>query len=138
MKNNFDLARFQRSRFARFFYLATGFTALALGAVGVVVPLLPTTPFILLAAACFARSSPYFHDWLLGHRIAGPVIREWMEHKSIPRKIKRWVYLLLTLSLGSSILLMPSAWHQVLLALLGIILLVFIWRIPVRDPSNSR
>ena len=101
-------------------------------------PVLFTTLFVLLAAACFARSSERFHQRLLANRIAGPIIREWREHRSIPRGVKRWVYLLMTISFGSSILLMPSVEYQAMLAVLGIILAVFIWRIPVRDTVAGR
>lgn len=127
-----------RSRIVRSAYLAAGFAALILGAAGVVLPVLPTTPFVLLAAGCFARSSRHFHDKLLANPIAGPIIREWIEHHSIPRRIKRWVYLLLTLSFGSSMLMVPPGWHQAMLAVLGIILVVFIWRTPTRDIDIPR
>lgn len=129
-----SLLRLHDSPVVRSLYLATGFAALILAAAGVILPVLPTTPFVLLAAACFARSSKHFHDRLLANRIAGPIIYEWVEHRSIPRRVKRWVYLLLATSFGSSILMMPSVWHQLMLAMLGIILVAFIWRIPVRDP----
>ena len=130
-------ARVHDSRLMRGIYLTVGFAALILGAVGIVVPVLPTTPFVLLAAACFARSSRRFHDMLLANRIAGPIIREWVEYRSIPRRVKRWVYLLLALSFGSSILVMPSVGYQVMLAVLGLILTVFVWRIPVRDTHTN-
>ena len=99
-------------------------------------PVLPTTPFVLLAAACFARSSERFHDWLLDNRIAGPLIHEWQAHRSMPRRAKRWAYALMVLSFGSSILLMESAWHRAMLAVLGMILAWFIWRMPVREPDG--
>lgn len=125
------------SRVMRALYLTVGFAALILAVVGIVLPVLPTTPFVLLAAACFARSSKHFHDKLLANRIAGPIIREWIEHHSIPHRVKRWVYLLMVLSFGGSILLMPSVLHQVMLGMLGIILVAFIWRIPVRDVDTN-
>lgn len=131
------LLRLHDSRFVRSLYLTVGFAALILAAAGVVLPVLPTTPFVLLAAACFARSSQHFHDRLLANRVAGPIIREWVEHRSIPRRVKRWVYLLLIISLGSSILMMPSVWHQGMLALLGVVLIAFVWRIPVREPDAN-
>ena len=129
--------RLHDSRLMRSVFLAIGFAAVILAVAGVVLPVLPTTPFLLLAAACFARSSKRFHDKLLANRIAGPIIREWAEHRSIRRKIKRWVYLLMALSFGSSILMMPSVWHQVMLAVLGISLTLFIWHIPVRETDTS-
>lgn len=130
--------RLHDSRLVRGLYLALGIAALILAVLGAVLPVLPTTPFVLLAAACFARSSERFHQRLLANRIAGPIIREWREHRSIPRGVKRWVYLLMTISFGSSILLMPSVEYQAMLAVLGIILAVFIWRIPVRDTVAGR
>lgn len=129
--------RLHDSRLMRTLYLAVGFVAVILAVVGIVLPVLPTTPFLLLAAACFARSSKRFHDRLLANRIAGPIIHEWVEHHSIRRQVKRWVYLLMALSFGSSILLMTSALHQIMLAVLGIVLTLFIWRIPVREVNTS-
>jgi uncharacterized membrane protein YbaN (DUF454 family) len=125
------------SRFMRSFYLIVGFAALILAVAGAVLPILPTTPFLLLAAACFARSSKRFHDKLLANRIAGPIIREWTAHRSIRQEVKRWVYVLMALSFGSSILVMPTLWLQMMLAVLGIVLTFFIWRIPVRDAASD-
>lgn len=118
--------------------LVAGVAALALAALGVVLPLLPTTPFVLLAAACFARGSERFHDWLLGHPIAGPIIVEWREHRSMARRVKAWASLLMGLSFGSSILLMESPWHQAMLAGLGVVLGVFLWRVPVRAEGGAQ
>ena len=129
--------RLHDSRLMRSLFLAAGFAAVILAVAGVVLPVLPTTPFLLLAAACFARSSKRFHDRLLANRVAGPIIREWAEHRSIRRQVKRWVYLLMALSFGSSILLMTSVWYQVMLAVLGVALTLFIWRIPVREANTA-
>jgi uncharacterized protein len=125
------------SRIVRSAYLVAGFAALILAVAGVLLPILPTTPFVLLAAACFARSSKHFHEKLLAHLIAGPIIREWVQYRSIRRQVKRWVYFLLALSFSSSILMMPFGWPQAMLAVLGIILAAFIWRIPVRDRETE-
>jgi uncharacterized membrane protein YbaN (DUF454 family) len=94
---------------------------------------LPTTPFVLLAAACFARSSLRLHDAMLVHRIAGPIIHEWQTHRAMPRKVKRVAYGLKLLSFGNSMLLMSSNWHRLMLAIVGLILLFFLWRVPVRE-----
>lgn len=122
-----------QSRLIRSLYLGAGIIALVLAVLGIILPVLPTTPFVLLAAACFARSSERFYNALLTNRITGPIIREWREHRSMPRRVKKGVYILMILSFGSSILLLSILWHQLLLATVGIILTIFIWRIPVRS-----
>ena len=73
---------------ARVTWALIGVASLALGALGVVLPLLPTTPFVLLAAFCFARSSKRLHQWLLDHNLFGPLIENWHEHGAISRRTK--------------------------------------------------
>lgn len=69
-------------------WLGLGLASLAVGLAGVVLPLVPTTPMMILAAACFAKSSPRLHDWLWHHPVFGAAIRNWREHGAIPRKAK--------------------------------------------------
>ena len=73
----------------RFFWLLAGLLALALGVIGIALPLLPTTPFLLIAAFAFAQSSERLHRWLLAHRIFGPLIDNWHKYGSIDRQSKR-------------------------------------------------
>lgn len=73
----------------RTLWLALGLIFLALGLVGVVLPVLPTTPFLLVSAACFAKSSPRLHRWLLDHPTLGPPIRNWEEYGAISPGAKR-------------------------------------------------
>ncbi|MBQ8607174.1 MAG: YbaN family protein [Bacteroidaceae bacterium] len=65
-----------------------GSICLALGIIGIFLPLLPTTPFLLLAAALYFRSSPRLYNWLLEHKQLGPYIRNFREHKAIPLRVK--------------------------------------------------
>jgi uncharacterized membrane protein YbaN (DUF454 family) len=65
-----------------------GFISLALGALGIFVPLLPTTPFLLLSAFAFANSSERMHQWLLDHNLFGPLIDNWRQHRAISRRAK--------------------------------------------------
>ncbi len=77
-------------------FFAAGSVLVAVGFVGAFLPLLPTTPFLILAAACFARSSPRLENWLLNHRQFGPVLRSWRENGAIPRKAKLFACLGMT------------------------------------------
>ena len=72
----------------RALWLLLGMVAVGLGAVGVVLPLLPTTPFLLLAAFAFARSSERWHQWLVNHQIFGPLIEDWNRYGAISRSAK--------------------------------------------------
>jgi uncharacterized membrane protein YbaN (DUF454 family) len=69
-------------------FLALGCLLVALAFLGIFLPVLPTTPFLVLAAGCFARSSPRLERWLLDHRRFGPLLREWRERGAIPRRAK--------------------------------------------------
>jgi uncharacterized membrane protein YbaN (DUF454 family) len=115
-------------------WLAAGFVSLGIGMAGVVVPVLPTTPFILLAAACFARSSDRFHDWLLSHRTFGPLVREWRQHRSIPYRTKLVAIAMMAATLTVSILFfVPNGWLQAALAVFGVLLAAWLYSVPSRD-----
>ena len=77
-----------RPRLLRYALFAIGWLSVALGVIGIFLPVLPTTPFLLLAAACFARSSPRFYQWLVEHPRLGPWIRDYLDGNGIPLKIK--------------------------------------------------
>ena len=90
----------------RLIWITAGGVALGLGVLGIALPLLPTVPFLLLAAFCFARGSMRFHDWLVDHPRLGPPIQAWREEGAISPKAKRAALiamaasLLLSLALG--------------------------------------
>lgn len=73
----------------RLLWLLVGLLCVIVGALGIVLPLLPTTPFLLVAVFAFARSSARLHAWILAHRKFGPLINNWHQHGSIDRKSKR-------------------------------------------------
>ena len=121
-------------RSVRITCLTLGVGFVALGVAGIFLPLLPTTPFMLLAAACFARSSERLHDWLLNHRILGTTVRAWQQHRSLPRRTKWLAILTMAGTLSISIVLVVSnPWLQFALAVFGVVLAVYLYRIPSRD-----
>ena len=115
-------------------YLSAGFVFLGIGVLGVVLPVLPTTPFVLLAAACFARSSDRFHQWLLDHRYFGPLVREWRLYRSIPYRTKVFAIVMMAATLTVSIVFfVPKGWMQGALAAFGVLLAAWLYRVPSRD-----
>ena len=114
--------------------VVAGFIAVGLGIAGLAMPVLPTTPFMLVAAACFARSSPRFHRWLLGHRTFGPIVSEWERHRAIAWRTKLWAIALMSGTLAASItFFVKGPWLKAALAVFGVVLAVWLFRIPSRD-----
>ncbi len=103
----------------RILLIAGGTFFVALGIVGVFLPVLPTTPFLLLAAICYARSSERFYYWLLTNRWCGEYIRNYREGRGIPLKQKVLTIVLLWLTIGYATLFVVSLWW-IKLVLLGI------------------
>jgi uncharacterized membrane protein YbaN (DUF454 family) len=123
-----------RSPWVRAFFLGAGTLALALGLLGIFLPLLPTTPFVLLAAACYARGSKRFYEWLLAQRTFGPIVHEWRRHRSIPYKTKVTAVVLMSLTFGTSIIFfVRPMWLKAVLAITGMALAVWLYRMPSRD-----
>ncbi|MFN0008234.1 MAG: YbaN family protein [Planctomycetota bacterium] len=117
--------------------ISAGWICTGLAIAGVVLPLVPTTPFLLLAAACFVRSSPRFHRWLLANRVFGPILEQWRRDKTVPRSAKRKAYLVVILSFGLSIALVDVTWLRAALFVLGSGLIVFIARLPTTRAQEN-
>ena len=90
-------------RFRQLWTLA-GLASLGIGIVGIFLPLLPTTPLVLLAAFCFGKGSPRLRAWLLGHRRFGPMITDWEATGAIPRRVKLWACSVMAATFGLSAL----------------------------------
>ena len=112
-----------------------GVVALGLGAIGAVVPLLPTVPFVLLAAYCFSQSSDRLHDWLLDHDIFGPTIRDWRAEGAISRRGKLAATLSILLVLGISFGVGLPLWLLAVQCVVLSAVLLFIWTRPTGSPK---
>ena len=130
--------RLTRFPIVRYLLVGLGFLFLGLGITGILVPILPTTPFLLLAAACFARGSERFYLALLQNRFLGGFIRDWREGRGISLRTKLWVIALLWLVLGATILFVVSlGWVKGLLAAIGIGVTWLITAQPTKSSSPT-
>lgn len=105
-----------------------GTIALILAVVGIFLPLLPTTPFLLLASACYLRGSERLHRWLLGHRVLGPYLASFQTGRGIPLRAKITALILLWISLALSAWIIPVPWVRLLLLIPGIGTTVYLLR----------
>ena len=110
-------------------YRALGLVSVALGLIGAVLPLLPTTPFLILAAYFFARSHPAWEARLLAHPGVGPAIVAWRDHRAIPRVAKRTAAVLMAISVVGGWFSLPEPWRYVPL-LVAVPLLGWMWSRP--------
>ena len=126
--------RLHASRTVRVALVAVGTSSLALGIIGIFVPVLPTTPFVLLAAGCYARASTRFHRWLTRSRVFGPMIREWQRHRSIRYRTKLFAIAMMASTLAVSIVFfVEPLWLKAGLAVFGVALGAWMYRLPSRN-----
>jgi len=111
-------------------FITLGWLFVILGGIGAVLPLLPTTPFLILALACFSKSSPRFHAMLLRNKWFGPTLRQWEQSHTIRRRVKYKATALIIATFSISIwILSGRTGIQLMLICLCLILLVFVWRL---------
>jgi uncharacterized protein len=102
-------------------FIAAGWFLIAIGTIGIFVPILPTTIFFILATGCFARSSEKFYNWLIYHRFFGKIIRDYRKHKGMSPQIKVTTISLLLLSIGlSAVFFTDSFYIRLLLTTIAI------------------
>ncbi|WP_425548609.1 YbaN family protein [Allohahella marinimesophila] len=104
---------------------------------GIVLPLLPTTPFLLLAAACFLRSSPEFHGWLVGHPHLGKYIEYYLGGRGMPFRAKVYTLAMLWSTMALSAWLVSNRWVSLTLLITGLAVSVHMARLPTRQSSEE-
>ena len=100
--------------------ITIGLISIGIGTIGIFVPLLPTTVFLLIAAACFVRSSERLHTWLMTHRVFGSYIRNYREHRAMDTRTRASILVALWLTLATSAYLVGSLAVRLMLAAVGI------------------
>jgi len=121
----------------RWLLVTLGAVFTALGLIGAFLPVLPTTPFLLLASACFAGSSPALHQRLLANRVFGPYLEQWEHDHTVPRAAKRKAYGLVIVTFALSIWLVHTGLLRLVLVGVGLALLAFLAWLPTTESRNA-
>ncbi|WP_068714206.1 YbaN family protein [Vibrio tritonius] len=118
--------------------LGVGVLAVLLGIAGIFLPLLPTTPFLLLASYCFMKSSPRCYRWLHQHKMLGPVLVTWQEQRAVSKVVKQRGAIMIALSFCFSIYIVPNLWLKVLLFVVFVILMSWFLKLPTHELVANR
>ena len=127
-----------RSKTLQLILIAAGICSVALGVVGIFLPVMPTTIFLILAAACFVRSSDRLHCWLQNHRILGPYLQAVKGRSGMPRRAKVTTLVVLWSSiLCSAFIFVELLWLRLLLLAVACGVSVFIWSRNTMQPADQ-
>jgi uncharacterized membrane protein YbaN (DUF454 family)/ribosomal protein S18 acetylase RimI-like enzyme len=121
----------------KYLLIAAGLVSLGLGVIGIFLPLLPTTPFLLLSAFCFIRSSKRLYNWLTGHRLFGAYISDYLKYRTIPLRTKVFAVVLLWTTIGISILILSNAIVRIALAAVALGVSLHILSLKTRRPGKE-
>ncbi len=125
-KSDFNQEILVQNKFKRKLYYIAGTSCLIFGVIGIFFPILPTTPFLLLAATCYARSSESAYNWLLNNKIFGKYIRDYRDGKGLPLKVKIITITLLWITILISLIFIKIFWVQILLIIIAIIVSIHV------------
>lgn len=137
LPESLPVLRPDRPLWQRLLWLIAGVLSLATGIVGIFLPLLPTTPFVLLAAFCFSRGSARCEAWLLNHPRFGPLVRDWRTHHAIPLRAKQLAWTMMAIGSIWAAFVLPARWAWVPAASCAAVAF-WMWRLPTRpaDPPT--
>ncbi len=124
-----------KPRWQRWVWLLCGVISLGTGVVGIVLPVLPTTPFVLLAAYCFSRGSARYEQWLLAHPRFGPMVRDWRANRAVPLRAKQLASVMMLLSSVVAWWVLPAnvGW---LPGAVCTVVAIWLWRLPTARKSS--
>ncbi|NLI54769.1 MAG: DUF454 domain-containing protein [Clostridiales bacterium] len=124
--------------FKKYLLIALGSLSLGLGAVGVALPVLPTTPFLLVTLYCYLRSSRRLYDWLIHHRLFGKYLYNYVAYRAVPRQTKLAALVVLWAGLITSMILVNILWVRLLLLAVGVAVSIHLFLLKTIDASQLR
>ncbi|WKZ69207.1 MAG: YbaN family protein [Melioribacteraceae bacterium] len=132
-----DKIQIHSNRLVRWLLITAGWFFVTLGVIGLFLPVMPTTIFLIIAAACFARSSDKFYNWLLNNKQFGKLIRDYREHRGMPLRAKFIAIIMLNLFIGySAIFAVELVWVKILLLVIAIGVTTYIISIKTLRPNQ--
>lgn len=127
----------QRPPWQRMLWLAAGGLSLGCGLLGLVLPLVPTVPFVLLAAFCFSKGSERCDRWICEHRHFGPMVRDWRNHRAVPLRGKWIATVMMSISSVGALFLVPMPWGAAP-AICCAAVAAWMWSLPNAAPRGAR
>ena len=129
---NIHIAKEASNPIIKALWVIAGSVFVVLGAFGVILPGLPTTPFLILAAACYIRSSQKLYDWLIANKTFGPYLRNYREGKGIPKRAKKIALVMMTIFVGYAVLFaLDDLFVRIVVLILGMIGFFYVaYRVP--------
>ena len=129
---NIHIAKEASNPIIKALWVIAGSVFVVLGAFGVILPGLPTTPFLILAAACYIRSSQRLYDWLIANKTFGPYLRNYREGKGIPKRAKKIALIMMTIFVGYAVLFaLDDLFVRIVVLILGMIGFFYVaYRVP--------
>jgi uncharacterized protein len=125
----------ERPAWQRLLWMFAGGLSLVFAVVGIVLPLLPTTPLVLLAAFCFSRGSERCERWIVEHPRFGPLVRDWRATRSVPLRAKQIALLMMAIGSGWAAFTVPTPWNWMPAAICSAVA-VWMWRLPTSQPQR--
>lgn len=127
-----------KSEVLRYLLIVVGWGSVVGGILGIFLPLVPSIPFLLLALFCFSRSSERFHTWLVEHKHLGPMVKDYLLHGGIPRRVKTVAIGMIWISFpASTFLLVDTLWVQVVLLSIAAAVTVYLLLIPTASHTTK-
>jgi uncharacterized membrane protein YbaN (DUF454 family) len=126
-----------RRRWQRRLWLLAGGLSLLIGLIGIVLPLVPTAPLVLLAAYCFSRGSARWEAWILAHPAFGPMVLDWRQHRAVPLRAKQIATVMMAISSVATWWFLQSPWRWIP-GLCCLAVALWLWCLPTAAPRPSR